>query len=240
MVQEPRRNKQQLPPVLPDVPGWPAGREVAEEVRASSGGLVRPYVAEQSGLPLSSLIYDNQPGEEDHCGSNTCNPCEMGTTRKKNCRKVTRGGLVYSCRCLTCEEEGRQGGGGDGGGGGGGGREGGGRGGGGGEEDQERRAYYHGECKKTLHSRQGEHFKGLEGNKEINPLFKHETNQHEGTRPRFEFKVEKFFTNSMDKGIFEGVSINRSPSSPGLLMNSKAEYRQREVARVVMVRGLGE
>ena len=44
----------------------------------------------------------------------------------------------------------------------------------------------------------------------------------------------------MDKGIFEGVSINRSPSSPGLLMNSKAEYRQGEVARVVMVRGLGE
>ena len=71
-------------------------------------------------------------------------------------------------------------------------------------------------------------------------MFKHETNQHEGTRPRFEFKVEKFFTNSMDKGIFEGVSINRSPSSPGLLMNSKAEYRQGEVARVVMVRGLGE
>ena len=41
----------------------------------------------------------------------------------------------------------------------------------------------------------------------------------------------------MSKQIFEGVSINNSPSSPGLLMNSKAEYRQGEVARVVLVRG---
>ena len=95
-------------------PMSPGGRlaarwqRVAEEVRASSGGLVQAYVAEQSGLPLSSLIYDNQPGEEDHCGSACCNSCTRGTTRKKNCRKVTRGGLVYSCKCLTCEEEGRR------------------------------------------------------------------------------------------------------------------------------------
>ena len=118
---------------------------MAEEVRASSGGLVQAYVAEQSGLPLSSLIYDNQPGEEDHCGSARCNPCTRGTTRKKNCRKVTRGGLVYSCKCLTCEEEGRR-------------REGEdreeeeeeGRGGGAKEDDQEKKSFYHGSSKKHI------------------------------------------------------------------------------------------
>ena len=55
-----------------------------------------------------------------------------------------------------------------------------------------------------------------------------------------EIKNEKFFSNPMEKGIFEGILINHSPSSPGLLMNSKAEYRQREVATVVIVRGLGD
>ena len=44
----------------------------------------------------------------------------------------------------------------------------------------------------------------------------------------------------MEKAIFEGVSINNSSSTPGHLMNSKAEYKQGQVARVVLVRGLGQ
>ena len=40
--------------------------------------------------------------------------------------------------------------------------------------------------------------------------------------------------------IYEGVSINHSPSAEGYLMNSKAEYQQGEVARVVLVRGLAQ
>ena len=47
-------------------------------------------------------------------------------------------------------------------------------------------------------------------------------------------------TTPMEKAIFEGVSINNSPSTPGHLMNSKTEYKQGEVARVVLVRGLGQ
>ena len=42
------------------------------------------------------------------------------------------------------------------------------------------------------------------------------------------------------KTIFEGVSINHSPSTPGHLMNFKTEYKQGEVAMVVLVRGLGQ
>ena len=71
------------------------------------------------------------------------------------------------------------------------------------------------------------------------PLYKHQTNHHDA-RPQFEFRAEKFFGNAMEQGIYEGVSINHSPSSPGLLMNSRAEFRQGEVARVVLVRGLGD
>ena len=80
----------------------------------------------------------------------------------------------------------------------------------------------------------------MEGRKDHNALFKHQENHHNGDRPAYEFKSEEFFINSLEKGIFEGVYIDHSPSSPGLLMNSKAEYRQGEVRRVAIVRGLGD
>ena len=54
------------------------------------------------------------------------------------------------------------------------------------------------------------------------------------------FQPEKIFWDLVSKQIYEGVSINNSPSSPGLLLNSKSEYKQEEVARVVLVRGLSQ
>ena len=202
-------------------------KKVVEEVRVGSGGLVRGYVTEQCGVPLGALLYDNQPGESDFCGTDDCNPCARGTTKKKNCRRMAKGGLVYSCRCLTCEEEVR---------------------GGGGEEEEVRRggeeeeeeikkkSRYHGESHKTLYSRQKKHNTDLDTRKDFNAMFKHQTNHHNGGQP----KLEKCFKDPMERIIYEGVSINNSPSSHGLLKNSKAEYKQGEVARVVMVRGLGE
>ena len=79
-------------------------RGVVEETRKTSGGRVRGYVAEQSGIPLSALLYSSQPGEQDFCGKDDCNPCEQGTSKKMNCRKVTKGGVVYSAQCITCKE----------------------------------------------------------------------------------------------------------------------------------------
>ncbi len=85
---------------------------------------------------------------------------------------------------------------------------------------------------------QKEHYTGLQSRRQDNALFKHRELHHPETDPVFEFRPEKFFPDPVSKQIFEGVSINNSPSSPGLLMNSKAEFRQGEVARVVLVRGL--
>ena len=34
-----------------------------EEIKESSGGLIRGYVAEQSGTPISAILFDNQLGE---------------------------------------------------------------------------------------------------------------------------------------------------------------------------------
>ena len=184
-------------------------RQVMEEMRTSSGNLVRGYVAEQSGIPLGSLLYSSQPGEVDSCGQDDCNPCRRGTTRKLSCRKVTRGGQVYSCTCLTCRDVGQS------------------------------EAWYHGETSCTLYSRQREHLNGLARKKQTNALYKHEENHHPDNVPEFEFKTEKTFSDTASKQLYKGISINRSPSTHGYLMNSTAEYKQGEVARVEVVRGLG-
>ena len=184
-------------------------RTVLEEVRRSSDGRVRGYVAERSGVPLSALLYSSQPGEVDDCGKADCNPCRRGTTRRLSCRRVTRGGMVYSCSCVTCKEG-----------------------------DVE--SWYHGATKRCFYTRQKNHVTGQEAGRADNALHKHQTNTHEMQDPNMQFRAEKFFADPASRQIYEGVSINNSPSTPGYLMNSRAEYQQGEVARVVLVRGLGD
>jgi hypothetical protein len=118
--------------------------------------------------------------------------------------------MVYSGRCTTCAADG-------------------------GEEPL--LSYYHGETSRTLYTRQKEHFTGLMRRKENNPLFKHSELHHQDSQPSFEFKAEKFFNDPCSKAIYEGVCINRSVSTEGFLMNSRAEYKQGEVARVTIERG---
>ena len=182
-----------------------------EEVKESSGGLVKGYVAEKSGTPLSALLINNQLGELDNCGKDDCNPCVSGTTKQLSCRKVSRGGMVYKCNCMTCKQA-----------------------------VVSRESWYHGRSARTLYTRQGEHLAGYEARKTDNALFKHAQLHHPGENPIFQFEAEKFFPDATSAQIYEGVSINNSPSTEGYLMNSKAEYQQGEVARVVMVRGLAE
>ena len=150
-------------------------------------------------------------GELDDCGREDCNPCRSGTTKKLSCRKVSPGGMVYSCSCLTCKLR-----------------------------VEEKESWYHGRSARTLYTRQSEHETGFRAGKPENALFKHAQLHHQGETPEFQFRAEKFFSDATSAQIFEGVSINHTPSSEGFLMNSKAEYQQGEVARVVIVRGLAE
>ena len=99
---------------------------------------------------------------------------------------------------------------------------------------------YHGRSARTLYTHQSEHISGCMAGKVDNALFKHTQNFHQGTMPEFEFQAERFFSDATSAQIFEGVSINNTPSDEGYLMNSKAEYQQGEVARVVAMRGLAE
>jgi hypothetical protein len=188
-------------------------RKLVEEVRKSSGGLVRATVVEQPGLPLSALLVDNLPGEHDLCSRTDCNPYKSGTTKRLSCHRKTLGGMVYQCCCLTCKKRGE-------------------------EEGQERLALYHGRTSRCFVTRQKEHFDGQAAKKEDNPLWKHQELFHAEEECKFEFTAEKFFREPVMHQIYEGVCINRSASTPGYLMNSRAEYEQGQVARLVVAQGL--
>ena len=198
-------------------PSSPGGRlaekwkQVVEEMRESSGGLIKAYVAEKTGVPISALLFNNQLGENDTCGKLDCNPCLRGTTKKLSCRKVSRGGMVYACNCLNCKQA-----------------------------VEVKESWYHGRTARTLYTRQGEHITGFEAGKEENALYKHAQLFHQGEVPEFQFEAEKFFSDATSAQIYEGVCINHTPSAEGYLMNSKAEYQQGQVARVVVMRGLHE
>jgi hypothetical protein len=188
-------------------------RQVAEEVRTSSGGLVRATVVEQTGVPLSALLVDPLPGGQDLCEKPDCNPCRTGTTRRLSCHRSSLGGCVYNCLCITCKAKGE-------------------------EDGRERMSYYHGRTSRCLYTRQREHFEGLAKRKEENALWKHKELHHPDEDCQFSFEAERFFRDTPSHQIFEGVCINRSPSTPGLLMNSRAEYEQHGVARLVVAQGL--
>ena len=100
-------------------------------------------------------------------------------------------------------------------------------------------AVYHGESSRTLFTRTKEHMTGFTSKKKDNPLFKHQTNFHPGLQPNYTMKALRFFKDPLTRQINEGVRINNSRSSPDYLMNSKSEFRQGEVARVTITRGLG-
>ena len=72
-------------------------------------------------------------------------------------------------------------------------------------------------------------------NSKINYLQKFLTNSYKSL---VKFEAEKFFKDVISHQIYEGVCINNSPSTPGFLMNSRAEFEQGSVARVVVAHGL--
>ena len=59
-----------------------------------------------------------------------------------------------------------------------------------------------------------------------NAIFKHQDNHHPNAQAKYECQAEKISSDPLTRGVEKGVSIDNFPSSPGLLMNSKAEFKQ--------------
>ena len=136
-------------------------------------------------------------------------------SRRMSCRRSSLGGMVYNVQCMICKmivnPE---------------------------KPDENIKCMYHGRTCRCLYSRQKEHNSGAEGKREDNALYKQMQLFHPNQASSFVFEAEKFFKDVASHQIFEGVCINNSPSTPGYLMNSRAEFEQGSVARVVVAHGL--
>ena len=69
-----------------------------------------------------------------------------------------------------------------------------------------------------------------------NALWKHCILEHESQKVNFSMKVLESFQSSMARQVNEGVRIKRSKAE--CLMNSKSEFHQHPVVRVVPMRGI--
>ena len=95
---------------------------------------------------------------------------------------------------------------------------------------------YDGESGSNGYSRGKEQAGGLRLEEEENPLWKHCMVEHEGEKVEFSMKVLESFHSAMARQVNEGVRIKRSKAD--CLMNSKSEFHQHPVVRVVPMRGL--
>ena len=99
-----------------------------------------------------------------------------------------------------------------------------------------RNTEYEGETGSNGYCRGKEQQSGLRLEEEDNALWKHCLLEHEGEHVEFSMEVLQSFHSAMARQVNEGVRINRSKAD--CLMNSKSEFHQHPVARVVLTRGL--
>ena len=95
---------------------------------------------------------------------------------------------------------------------------------------------YEGETGSNGYGRGGEQEAGLRLEQEDNALWKHCMVEHDGEHVEFSMEVLQSFHSSMARQVNEGVRIKRSKAD--CLMNSKSEFHQHPVVRVVPMRGL--
>ena len=95
---------------------------------------------------------------------------------------------------------------------------------------------YEGETGSNGYGRGGEQMAGLRLEQEENALWKHCLAEHDGEHVDFSMEVLQSFQSSMARQVNEGVRIKRSKAD--CLMNSKSEFHQHPVVRVVPMRGL--
>ena len=93
------------------------------------------------------------------------------------------------------------------------------------------KAHYEGETGINCYSRGLEHSQGLEMKKEENPLWKHCQLQHGGAKVGFKINSLKSFKTAFERQVNEGVRI--ACSKADICMNSKSEFHQPSIVRVV-------
>ena len=97
-------------------------------------------------------------------------------------------------------------------------------------------AVYHGETSKSLYCRQANHRSDIERKKVENAMWKHCLIQHDGVAAEFTIESTGSHKTSMRRQINEAVRIQQSTAD--IVLNSRSEFRQAALVRVVPMRGL--
>ena len=97
---------------------------------------------------------------------------------------------------------------------------------------------YEGETGKNCYTRGRQHLDALRLEDEENALWKHCLVEHNGLKAEFSMKALGTFFSCLVRQINEAVRIEMSPAD--CVMNSKAEWHQAPLVRVVPVTGLLE
>jgi hypothetical protein len=95
---------------------------------------------------------------------------------------------------------------------------------------------YHGESSRNIYTRSLEHRSDIRNNNEKSPLVKHGIIDHQGNTPQFKLSVVSHHNTAMERQSAEGVQIILTDAEEHL--NSKAEYHQAPMIRVIAVRGI--
>jgi hypothetical protein len=97
-------------------------------------------------------------------------------------------------------------------------------------------AHYEGETSRNSFSRGIEHQEDLKSEKEDSPLWKHCLLEHQGVKQVFIMKPLKNFSSCLQRQVNEAVRITSSKAT--VIMNSKSEWHQSPIIRVVASSGL--
>ena len=97
---------------------------------------------------------------------------------------------------------------------------------------------YEGETGRNGYTREKEHLDALRLENEDNALWKHCLIQHNGEKAKFSMKVLGVFYTCLVRQVNEGVRIQKSRAH--CVMNSKSEFHQHPVVRIVPMRGVQE
>ena len=103
-------------------------------------------------------------------------------------------------------------------------------------EMEGKKAIYEGETGRNPFSRGLEHQENLRNEREDSPLWKHCTLEHDGEKVDFIMKALRSFRSPLMRQVNEPVRILRSRAD--MLLNSKNEFHQAPLTRLVALTGL--
>ena len=99
-----------------------------------------------------------------------------------------------------------------------------------------RSSQYEGESGRNGFTRGLEHLKAVRLKDEENAIWKHCLVEHEGNKAEFEMKILRSFNSCLERQVNEAVRIIISKAD--LVLNSRSEFRQAPIVRIVPTTGL--